>query len=130
MTPEARETLRRLAEQAEKNHGAQCRNYARMPPSLATSNCAGCGGSSTAHVVTKLCDELTALLDALEAREWAPIETAPKDGTLILATAHDWDHPCVLSWAGRWDDRSGDTSQDYAPTHWMLLPPTPSPEEK
>jgi hypothetical protein len=77
-------------------------------------------------------DEIETVLAAALAsppslREWQPIETAPKDGTPVLMFAPDWDRPCVLAWRirqgdGRWDDDSGDTFQDYQPTHWAPLP--------
>ena len=72
--------------------------------------------------------------------EWKPIETAPKDGTHILAygkvvpdadddeviTAVYWDSSCILChyWAlvavFSWVE--GD---DFYPTHWMPLPNPP-----
>ncbi len=58
--------------------------------------------------------------------QWETIKTAPKDGTLILAWTVEGDRPCVLAWRTyRWDDDSGDSYQDYQPTHWMPLPPPP-----
>ena len=66
--------------------------------------------------------------------EWQPIETAPRDGTPILAilkvtnnkTNFAWHEPNVI-WAT--DDESdwyrGWGFDDY--THWMPLPPPPTP---
>lgn len=61
---------------------------------------------------------------------WQPIESAPRDGTNILA----WDGLCiesvsydeclqlwVTSWAG--DEEYG---QGFPPTHWMPLPAPPA----
>ena len=79
--------------------------------------------------------------------EWQPIETAPRDGTLILVSfgakgvrAVSWDDPWSDDWPvdpdkGLWcvsDDKHGpyplrgylDTGPN-APTHWMPLPPAP-----
>ena len=83
------------------------------------------------------------LLDIAEASEWQPIETAPKDGTRILA---------LLRW-GYSDGTAGETQtviywyggglfwvvpipmnyvqgldSDVAPTHWMPLPKPPEQE--
>lgn len=64
---------------------------------------------------------------------WLPIETAPKDGTRILATCADAQAPrASVTW---WDDKwmiqmvpdkfvSGDPRQ-WFPTHWMPLPAAP-----
>lgn len=66
-----------------------------------------------------------------------PIVDAPRDGTWVLCTAPDWHQPVVLRWlqneridtyrepyesnfAFRWDDSSGDSTQDYQPTHWIV----------
>ena len=62
---------------------------------------------------------------------WQSIAIAPQDGSLVLTMASDWDRPCVLAWrdgrdSGRWDDDSGDSFQDYQPSHWMPLPARPT----
>lgn len=70
------------------------------------------------------------------AREWQPIETAPKDGTDILAygrAEYDgtlyakgrhvcwWEGDAITGfWSGR------DATCDYRVTHWMPLPPPPA----
>ena len=69
---------------------------------------------------------------------WRPIETAPKDGTPILAVvvfcddgSDDGVH--VIRWDERWRlwviagsqvrlDETGDESDDRKPTHWMPVP--------
>ena len=72
----------------------------------------------------------------VEARAWQPIETAPRDGTRILA----WDGDCIIvhwsdcsgvsaltpkmGWATRYDDDFMCYDEEY-PTHWMPLPPPP-----
>jgi hypothetical protein len=65
--------------------------------------------------------------------EWQPIETAPKDGTEILAARKprqfNWWIFDVVSYA--WEDDNGhwwqhDGSRACQPTHWMHLPPPPT----
>jgi hypothetical protein len=84
---------------------------------------------------------------------WKPIDTAPKDGTLILCWRKGWDHPCLLRWKTNprvveakknspqpWmenfdeqyfgDPVEMDDIDDFAvktsgPTHWHPLEPTP-----
>lgn len=74
------------------------------------------------------------------APDWQPIETAPKDGTPVL-TCRAGFLPALSHWGSyagkdRWgtdpetfmeEDHFMDywLSCDYAPTHWMPLPPPP-----
>jgi hypothetical protein len=67
------------------------------------------------------------------ALQWQPIETAPKDGTEVLAVYKS----IHSSWYGVavWGEPkrgSGKWFWDYAPqpTHWMHLPPPPALKEK
>lgn len=84
----------------------------------------------------KLVWEASAAADArireLEAeREWRPIDTAPKDGTHILANletrSEQWQE--TLFWDGAeewwWSVRKGDYIE-YEVTHWMPLPQPPN----
>jgi hypothetical protein len=74
--------------------------------------------------------------------EWQPIDTAPKDGGIILLyrpTAYPWGQITP----GKWEDQpyakrpkpfwdiwlkigSITESRQWEPTHWMPLPPRPS----
>ena len=60
--------------------------------------------------------------------EWQPIETAPRDGTLILTFDAEQESQCLVShwkdsldyWEpGTWRDDGG------TPSHWMPLPEPP-----
>lgn len=69
--------------------------------------------------------------------EWQPIESAPRDGTRILAGRKGW--VSVVAWnpdfhahskskaVGVWMDDDGDFGPDAHdwPTHWMPLPAPP-----
>ena len=59
--------------------------------------------------------------------EWQPIETAPKDGTVILTWTDGLGDgaymPMAYNAAGGWSEYWGNS--DLLPTHWMPLPPAP-----
>ena len=73
--------------------------------------------------------------------EWQPIESAPKDGTRILAYAYrrgwetDGSAIVVCAWHGhRWAIMGAnprlqcpDTKDECTPTHYMDLPTPPEP---
>lgn len=81
-------------------------------------------------------EELAELMEeaaaALEAVQWQPIETAPKDGREILASEYGYVE--IAFWSGgvsKWIgpcDSFGDPVV-MAPTHWMPLPAPPEGEE-
>lgn len=68
--------------------------------------------------------------------QWQPIETAPKDGTIVLVfSPTDGTHSATFEvywskkcWNVAWNDcgRDGDV-EIYNVTHWMPLPPAPEP---
>jgi hypothetical protein len=72
-------------------------------------------------------EDLRALVAAVM---WQPIETAPKDGTLILACLGKtmkivvW-YPVLKEWGNpqEWGDDG-----TWKPTHWMSLPEPPKGE--
>lgn len=64
--------------------------------------------------------------------EWQPIDTAPKDGTVLLlvptryAKWNKW-LPMAGKWIGFWVIFNADEAvQRVEPTHWMPLPAPPS----
>lgn len=71
--------------------------------------------------------ELTAQVEAARKDGWLPIESAPKDGTRILAL---WSDECAASAIWHNHDQGGNWYTDIGfskliePTHWMPLPET------
>lgn len=69
--------------------------------------------------------------------EWMPIETAPKDGTPILAFSPDSDPSVyVIAWVNSgfdgkdysgWREAGGEGYERFVPTHWQPLPEPPRP---
>lgn len=69
--------------------------------------------------------------------EWQDIETAPKDGTVVLLAMTDhhrsifagwWTHERVM--IPYWKTMSNwgrNLDREYQPTHWMPLPEPPAP---
>lgn len=80
-------------------------------------------------------DTLRAEIDALKAeREWQPIETAPKDGTEIVAfrplAEETGDPRIVVCKTSKHPKLSSQGVEHFTdrwchPTHWMPLPPAP-----
>lgn len=64
--------------------------------------------------------------------EWQPIETAPRDGTPVLAATSRsqyvaWNNGRSDMWVFVDDGRGN--SFFFRPTHWMPLPPPPATQE-
>ena len=66
--------------------------------------------------------------------QWQPIETAPKDGTVVILFVPCWDE-VVTAWyckaTGLWPSdepfsESGEACNVGMPTHWMPLPEAPT----
>src|SRR6266851_2617052 len=60
---------------------------------------------------------------------WRPIETAPKDGTMILTFVPWLTYPKTLFWAkyaDEWRCPATEDAHKYEPTHWLPLPTPPS----
>jgi hypothetical protein len=79
---------------------------------------------------------LAALADRLEAREgWRDIESAPKDGSVVLLGYPP--HPRIdrSVYEGRWNRAQNTWTSCNGfilhsdATHWMPLPPAPQPDE-
>lgn len=64
---------------------------------------------------------------------WQPIETAPKDGTVVLIWCAEgiktaWWEACYVWVApGAWvSDHNRSDTEEHEPTHWMRLPEPPA----
>jgi len=86
-----------------------------------------------------------ALEQAIAGAEWRPIETAPKDDSVLIAggtfyedaSMHTTEWPFTGVTIARFDDRAGEWSAGYGkdydqeywhrPTHWRPLPSPPEP---
>jgi hypothetical protein len=64
---------------------------------------------------------------------WLPIESAPKDGTEIIAAQHGTPERGVIFWdevMRNWCSPGEDWSPpNWKPTHWMPLPAAPANKE-
>lgn len=74
--------------------------------------------------------------------EWKPIETAPKDGRIIIGWSAGWESPTAIQWVpelsyqnddgpvfvpGDWDwNGTIQCPPSHDPTHWMPLPAPPA----
>lgn len=96
--------------------------------------CATCGRSSYDHEIkAALRPDPPALLAgaaALLAQDWRDIESAPKDGTLVLTIAmndirNGRPNQSLARWStrGRWLTTPG--AYAICPSHWMPLPSPP-----
>lgn len=70
-------------------------------------------------------DDLRLILAALDEQEWRPIETAPRDGTVVLVYFPIFGRalPCEYD-GGRWQTGVW-TSKPQVATHWRPLPAPP-----
>jgi hypothetical protein len=86
-------------------------------------------GMNDDEIDVELLPRLRAAAQPRVEQEWQPIETAPKDGTQILAYWDSGMMTCTditLWYEGKWSDPEC-TEVEYAdPTHWMPLPTPPS----
>ena len=64
--------------------------------------------------------------------KWKPIETAPKDGTSILAWGDNWSEPekCIYVNERWYIVNVLDDMGLVNPTHWIPLPEPPEETEK
>ena len=68
----------------------------------------------------------TASIKASDAAAWQPIETAPRDGTLILVAVKHIGCDVVSFWGAGWRETTNGLMLRDEPTHWQPLPAPPS----
>jgi hypothetical protein len=77
--------------------------------------------------------KIKAALEAAEQVRWQPIETAPKDGTYILAILSWLPYPKVLFWATYANEWRCPVSENkhgpYEPILWQHMPSMPSEDK-
>lgn len=85
----------------------------------------------------KFAAPLNATLAQLEASRWRPIESAPKDGTILVAIPHQFTKGVFVITSASWYAPASDTQGWYImsrfwgkeptqPSHWMPLPAPPA----
>ena len=83
----------------------------------------------------QIAEELRADCDGvvLPYDKWLPIETAPKDGTPILAFMPEENPEFSFMYVmvydavtSDWREAAGECYSQYVPTHWMPLPAPPN----
>ena len=84
-----------------------------------------------AKAIVILVNNLPAIIAALRAQEWQPIETAPRDGTRFLGMFQNAEISRVTWWSSRQAAQHGNGwvfSQNglTTPTHWRPLPTPPA----
>ena len=78
--------------------------------------------------LVNLLREAAAAIALMRGQSWQPIETAPKDGSCILAWWPHWRSRAVIAyWSTQDCWASIDAlTWDIPPTHWMPLPNPPT----
>lgn len=94
-------------------------------------NCTGQNQPALASLIVDYCIDIAPKRES--GGDWQPMETAPKDGTKIIAFAYDIysnqqrAEMHTTYWSnGRW----ARFTTHYVPTHWMPLPKPPLPGEE
>lgn len=87
-----------------------------------------CSMSDTDDTAVVFYHQRNAIIAALEAMGWQPIETAPRDGTEFLGYFTNGEMH-VVSIDGECH-RAMDREAWMMPTHWMPLPPEPVADDQ
>lgn len=150
---EARETIRRInrrcqlaeaalnmkVEKAEQRGSPAIRNYyyslgVDFKRFYKSSQDRENGGTSDEWIPFDLGQRLLELeAEVLRLRaeqEWQPIETAPKDVSVLawMVFKHRAPSPDFITWMESLKRFIGHSTRDGKPTHWMPLPASPTPK--
>lgn len=71
-------------------------------------------------------DARAAIAAMQQAQQWQGIESAPRDGTLILVPVGHGVMDVVSWWGGAWRETANALAIRDEPTHWMPLPTPPA----
>ena len=76
-------------------------------------------------------DAIAAIVKAERERAWHPIETAPKDGTLVILSGagrvtagawYEWEGTEDVEGGANWSDWYGGFTDEHPATRWQPLP--------
>lgn len=118
---DAVEAARRIAREFVDQHPEGCRFYENLPHGDAMDVCRALLAAVEGGALTPR-DER-----AVTDNGWQPIETAPRDGAIILVGFSKSETLAIAYWEdGFWFDDADDCAYiGSGPTHWMPLPAPP-----
>ena len=81
-------------------------------------------------IAERILDHCVDRIKQLEAQQWQPIESAPKDGTYVLLLLAKPRNVIQARWSAMgWTDCWCAYVAPYSPTHWMPLPEAPQEQK-
>lgn len=110
----------------QKGHWCSVSNVYHAFPGIVCSACGGMNGSVDLDRV-QIIDEANKLLEFKKSRDWQPIETAPKDKSILgYDSTYGSRRVCYGRHNGHdcWMDHEGPVM--YSLTHWMPFPDSPT----
>lgn len=105
----------------------------KIVEAMAKAHCDFFGGEGwwdaglLADTKPKALEAMRAAIAAMQqAQQWQGIESAPRDGTLILVPVGHGVMDVVSWWGGAWRETANALAIRDEPTHWMPLPTPPA----
>lgn len=89
-----------------------------------------------------ICERINAIPDpgAVSGQGWQPMDSAPKDGSIVLAWRSGWERPAFVRWVYNnrtkttfWNDSlewDAYEMESQPPTHWIPLSEPPKENER